>query len=102
MASGLSEGRATTCHAARNDDGVFAQVVVLEAWDYGGQEVFYALHHLFLTRFGVYCVLFNMEWLASTATDDQRAQCLAFLRFCTVFPCLEWGQNAMSLERFEA
>eukprot|EP00041_Stephanoeca_diplocostata_P031727 m.995096 g.995096 ORF g.995096 m.995096 type:complete len:1471 (-) comp24015_c0_seq6:198-4610(-) len=57
------------------------EVVVLEAWDYGGQEVFYALHHLFLTRFGVYCVLFNMEWLASTATDDQRAQCLAFLRF---------------------
>lgn len=23
-------------------------------WDYGGQRVFYTLHHLFLTKFGVY------------------------------------------------
>ena len=26
------------------------------------------IHHLFLTRLGVYCVVFNMEWLISTDT----------------------------------
>lgn len=29
-------------------------------WDYGGQEVFYALHHIFLTQQGLYLVVFNM------------------------------------------
>ena len=29
-------------------------------WDYGGQEVFYALHHLFLTQYGVYIIVFNL------------------------------------------
>ena len=33
----------------------------LSLWDFGGQEVFYALHHLYLTRFAAYAVLFNME-----------------------------------------
>ena len=28
-------------------------------WDFGGQEVFYHLHHLFLTRNGVYLVVLN-------------------------------------------
>jgi len=32
-------------------------------WDYGGQKVFYTLHHLFLTRFGVYLLIFNMNEL---------------------------------------
>ena len=35
----------------------------LGVWDYGGQEIFYAIHHLFLTRFGVYLVLFDMQKL---------------------------------------
>ena len=33
----------------------------LSLWDFGGQEVFYALHHLYLTRFATYAVLFNMQ-----------------------------------------
>lgn len=32
-------------------------------WDFGGQDVFYTMHHLFLNRFGVYLVCFNMQWL---------------------------------------
>ena len=28
-------------------------------WDYGGQDVFYTLHHIFLTKYGAYCVVFN-------------------------------------------
>ena len=34
--------------------------VTLSIWDYGGQEVFHALHHIFLTNHGIYCVVFNM------------------------------------------
>lgn len=30
-------------------------------WDYGGQEVFYALHHLFLTNYGVCVIVFDMR-----------------------------------------
>ena len=30
-------------------------------WDFGGQRVFYSLHHLFLTRYGVYLVVFDLK-----------------------------------------
>ena len=30
-------------------------------WDFGGQEVFYALHHLYLTSYAAYTVLFDMQ-----------------------------------------
>jgi len=32
-----------------------------QIWDFGGQSVFYALHHVFLTRFGIYIVCFNLQ-----------------------------------------
>lgn len=40
----------------------------LSMWDFGGQDVFYTLHHLFLTRYGVYLIAFNMEWLLPSAS----------------------------------
>ncbi len=49
--------------------------------DFGGQEVFYSLHHLYLTRYGVYLVAFNMEWLEPAASDATKQQCLKFLSF---------------------
>eukprot|EP00300_Choanocystis_sp_HF-7_P010705 c17098_g1_i2.p1 GENE.c17098_g1_i2~~c17098_g1_i2.p1 ORF type:complete len:1351 (+),score=321.26 c17098_g1_i2:301-4053(+) len=55
--------------------------VTFSAWDYGGQDVFYSLHALFLTRYGVYLVVFNMEELADSAKPDTRAQCLEFFKF---------------------
>jgi len=30
-------------------------------WDYGGQSVFYTLHHLFLTQYGVYLLVFDLR-----------------------------------------
>lgn len=30
-------------------------------WDYGGQSVFYTLHHLFLTKYGVYIIVFDLS-----------------------------------------
>ena len=38
-------------------------------WDFGGQEVFYALHHLFLTQQGIYLVVFSLKDLR----DDEAA-----------------------------
>ena len=32
-------------------------------FDFGGQSVFNVIHPFFLTRFGIYVVVFNMEWL---------------------------------------
>ena len=46
------------------------QEITFHTWDFGGQEVYYVLHHLFITE-GVYCLCFDMrkaksdpnEWL---------------------------------------
>mmetsp|Transcript_11683 Transcript_11683/g.13550 ORF Transcript_11683/g.13550 Transcript_11683/m.13550 type:complete len:985 (+) Transcript_11683:161-3115(+) len=35
--------------------------IEMTIWDYGGQRVFYALHHLFLTQYGVYVLVFDMR-----------------------------------------
>ena len=42
-------------------NGAEAVGLRLSLWDFGGQEEFYVLHHLYLTRFATYAVLFNME-----------------------------------------
>ena len=47
-------------------------------WDYGGQEVFYALHHIFLTQGGLFLVVFDMEALLR---PQSRAESLEYLRF---------------------
>jgi hypothetical protein len=43
------------------ETGTSAAGLRLSLWDFGGQEVFYVLHHLYLTRFAAYAVLFNMQ-----------------------------------------
>jgi hypothetical protein len=50
-------------------------------WDYGGQRIFSKLHHLFLTAYGVYCVLFNLKWLAAAPGSEEHRKCLEYLRF---------------------
>lgn len=42
-------------------------------WDYGGQDVFYTLHHLFLTRFGVYVICFNVRDVLSSGEEKEAA-----------------------------
>eukprot|EP00924_Labyrinthula_sp_SR-Ha-C_P016576 maker-scaffold_6-snap-gene-8.2-mRNA-1 protein AED:0.28 eAED:0.28 QI:57/1/0.5/1/1/1/2/0/871 len=39
-------------------------------FDFGGQDVFYSLHHLFLTNFGCYFVVFNACKLLSDGQQD--------------------------------
>ena len=41
----------------RGNDPDGADAVTFSVWDFGGQRVFYALHHAFLTRHGVYLVV---------------------------------------------
>ena len=50
----------------------------LGIWDYGGQEIFYAVHHLFLTRFGVYLLLFDMQNLLD---EGQKQKSIDFIDF---------------------
>ncbi|GBG29118.1 Ras-related protein Rab-27A [Hondaea fermentalgiana] len=53
------------------------QKVKFTIWDYAGQDVFYALHHIFLTREGgVFMLVFDMQELL---TEQDKA--LRYLRF---------------------
>jgi GTPase SAR1 family protein len=52
--------------------------VSFSIWDYGGQEVFYTLHHIFLSKVGVYMVVFDMKKLSNEQT---KASALEFVEF---------------------
>eukprot|EP00808_Paulinella_micropora_P024480 g15478.t1 len=45
--------------------------ITLSLWDFGGQEVFYGLHHLFIKRGAIFLVLFNMRHLAQDTSDPE-------------------------------
>jgi GTPase SAR1 family protein len=53
---------------------------VISLFDYGGQSVFNVIHHLFLTRYGVYTLVFNMEQLVSPDIAV-RENCLSTISF---------------------
>ena len=52
--------------------------LILSLFDFGGQSVFNIIHHLFLTSYGVYVVVFNMEDLLD---DDRKEHALNELSF---------------------
>jgi len=54
--------------------------LVIAVFDFGGQEVFNVIHHLFLTQYGVYVLCFNCEWLQEGAPPADTERCLGFLR----------------------
>ena len=60
-----------------DESKVFSSMMI-GIFDFGGQEIFTAIHHLFLTSYGVYALCFNMEWLLSSETRDG---CLRYLQF---------------------
>ena len=63
--------------ARRYSEGIYGTImeggeetrVQLTIWDYGGQRVFYALHHLFLTEYGVYTLVFDMREVLKNEDD---------------------------------
>jgi len=46
--------------------------LIVSIFDYGGQRVFDIVHHLFLTKYGVYCVVFSMSSLIDPLTGVLR------------------------------
>eukprot|EP00931_Biecheleriopsis_adriatica_P061133 TRINITY_DN3674_c0_g1_i2.p1 TRINITY_DN3674_c0_g1~~TRINITY_DN3674_c0_g1_i2.p1 ORF type:complete len:1121 (+),score=202.71 TRINITY_DN3674_c0_g1_i2:124-3486(+) len=55
---------------------VHGQPITFSTWDFGGQEVFHSLHHLFLSRYSVYLVVFNMaDLLCSTSEEAGAGAC---------------------------
>ena len=42
----------------------------ISIFDFGGQEVFDVIHHLFLKRQAMYIVAFNIEWLAPSSPQS--------------------------------
>ena len=50
----------------------------LSVWDYGGQTLFRSVHHLFLTRFGLYVLCFNMEDFDGSKRESEALQDLEF------------------------
>jgi len=47
-------------HVQRKGKAVDEEISLI-IWDYGGQEVFHVLHHLFLTEKGIYVVVFDIR-----------------------------------------
>ena len=52
----------------------------ISIFDYGGQDVFTTIHHLFLTANGVYALCFNMMWLVAE-DESERERSLKYLKF---------------------
>jgi GTPase SAR1 family protein len=72
----IDEGLVMKYLASLNNSTKF----VISLFDYGGQSVFNVIHHLFLTRYGVYALVFNLEQLASPDATV-REGCLSTLSF---------------------
>lgn len=56
--------------------GVESDSIRMSIWDFGGQTVFYTLHHLFLTRYGIYLLVFDMRQMLQDAKET-----VEFMRF---------------------
>ena len=52
---------------------------LISVFDFGGQSVFNVIHPFFLTRFGVYVIAFNMEWLSSSADPAVKEDCIRYM-----------------------
>eukprot|EP00511_Aplanochytrium_stocchinoi_P009560 CAMPEP_0204862744 /NCGR_PEP_ID=MMETSP1348-20121228/2781_1 /ASSEMBLY_ACC=CAM_ASM_000700 /TAXON_ID=215587 /ORGANISM="Aplanochytrium stocchinoi, Strain GSBS06" /LENGTH=995 /DNA_ID=CAMNT_0052012841 /DNA_START=266 /DNA_END=3253 /DNA_ORIENTATION=+ len=55
-----------------------AESLALSVWDFGGQKVFYPMHHLFFTRYGTYAVVFDIRELLDI---DKKMDALSYLSF---------------------
>ena len=72
----LKEDDLDDVEAKYMNDGEEDNAVEFYIWDYGGQSVFYTLHHLFLTEHGVYCFVFDL-----TRVLKEDTEALQFLQF---------------------
>jgi GTPase SAR1 family protein len=63
---------------------------IISLYDFGGQSIFNVIHPFFLTKYGIYLIVFNMEWLIPPSTVNQddselfektKMECISFLKF---------------------
>jgi GTPase SAR1 family protein len=54
--------------------------LVISLYDFGGQDIFNVLHPFFMSRYGVYVVVFDMELFLSKDTE-KRESCMKHLKF---------------------
>jgi len=52
------------------DDGQVAESLVFETYDFGGQEIYYAMHHLFLTDYGLYLACIDLTTVDQNGKDE--------------------------------
>ncbi|CAE7760870.1 Pip5kl1 [Symbiodinium necroappetens] len=48
------------------------KTVVLEAYDFGGQEVYYAMHHLFLSDYGIYLACIDLSAFNAMGVEEAK------------------------------
>lgn len=54
---------------------------LISIFDFGGQSVFNIVHPFFLTHYGAYLLVFNMEWLCRDSDQSIKQLCLSYLSF---------------------
>eukprot|EP00511_Aplanochytrium_stocchinoi_P011561 CAMPEP_0204875164 /NCGR_PEP_ID=MMETSP1348-20121228/45225_1 /ASSEMBLY_ACC=CAM_ASM_000700 /TAXON_ID=215587 /ORGANISM="Aplanochytrium stocchinoi, Strain GSBS06" /LENGTH=584 /DNA_ID=CAMNT_0052031445 /DNA_START=159 /DNA_END=1913 /DNA_ORIENTATION=- len=59
---------------ANRDDNA----LTLSLWDFGGQKVFYSMHHIFMTATGMYLVIFDMRELFQESKKDESLKYMSF------------------------
>jgi len=64
-----------TTHSKKDENEIAFTV-----WDYGGQKVFYSLHHLFLTKYGVYVLVFDMREMLQSE-ENMTEDPIEYLKF---------------------
>jgi len=52
------------------------ETLTLSLWDFGGQAVFYSMHHIFLTKSGVYILVFDMRVIL-----DSDVEAITYIKF---------------------
>ncbi|CAE8652987.1 unnamed protein product, partial [Polarella glacialis] len=77
------------------------QSVVLEAYDFGGQEVYYSMHHLFLTDYGMYLACLDLSKAAAfsdveptTGGDSLAGECAMAAE---TWEALEWWLASLAV-----
>jgi len=59
--------------AKRNKD-----TLTLSVWDFGGQDVFFSMHHIFLTKTGIYLLVFDIREVLQTDTREEALDNMSF------------------------
>lgn len=62
-------------------DVTFGESLAVTLLDFGGQRVFDAVHHFFMTPNCVYVIAFDMRWVTSGTSSAERDECWAHLTF---------------------